>query len=573
MQTPPWHRVFLATACLLALSVAQGKTSPGIPAQVALTDGERDWIRAHPVIRVITLDDYAPYLISNDKGELAGLSVNLIDLIAQRTGLRFEYHRHQNVASAIGEFKAGGGDVLPALAHSPEREQFALFSQPYAEVFSVIVTRMDSPYLNSLRELGGVRIGSLRGAVQSQLILATAPDARLAEYDTVQDSLVALAKGEVDATYASVGTAAYYIKHLQLANLRLGSVVGTPMGLHVGVRKDWPELVGIIDKALASVTPTERKKLDDQWIFVAQAPNAWLPWLRVAAIVAAVASAVALFLFYFSRRMARELAERKRIQLELEETHRALARVSEEKSDMMSSIAHDLRSPITGIMLSSQLLEEKVSRFDTEAREMIAGQRDACRKIIARVDELVTPQVLESGRRELQWLPVDLVGVLRETITEQTGAAGAKGIALDMRSAVPAMSVVSDKAALRHVTDNLLSNAIKYSPPRTRVVVELKPQPDGCLMQVTDQGPGVRPEEREAIFERYQRGSARPTAGEKSSGLGLWIVRRTLHDLHGRVWCGPGPGGGGSTFSVFVPLAPPPGVATPGPGGPGRGEN
>jgi two-component system sensor histidine kinase EvgS len=557
MRLRIWQRVLLTAAWLLVAAAAHAKISTVESVRIPLTDGEREWIRAHPVVRVITLDDYAPYLISDDKGELVGLSVNLIDLIAQRTGLRFEYHRHQNVASAMAEFKSGGGDVLPALAHSREREDFALFSEPYAEAFSVIVTRMNAPYLNSLQELNGLRIGSLRGAVQSQLIRVAAPNARVVEYNTVQEGLVALAKGEVDATYASVGTAAYYIKHLQLANLRLGSVVGTPMSLHVGIRKDWPELVGIINKALASVTPTERKQLDDQWIFVAQAPNKWLPWLRIAAIVAAVASAVAVFLWYFSRRMARELAERKRIQLELEETHRALARVSEEKSNMMSSIAHDLRSPITGIILSNQLLEMKIGASDLEAREMIASQREACRKMIARVDELVSPQTLESGQRELKWQKLDLVALVRETIRDHAPPAASKGITLELRCEATEAFVISDRGALRHVTDNLLSNAIKYSPLQSRVVVDLKPGPGGCLLAVTDQGPGVKPEEREAIFERFRRGSAQPTAGEKSSGLGLWIVRRTLQDLHGRVWCEAGPGGSGSTFSVFVPPAPP----------------
>jgi signal transduction histidine kinase len=543
----------LAAVTALAAAPESGAATPTI----ALTDAEREWIREHPVIRVIALDDYAPYLITESNGRLAGLSVNLIDLIAQRTGLKFEYHKHQSVAPAMAEFKAGGGDVLPALAWSKEREEFVLFSQPYASAFAVIVTRLDSPYLNSLHDLNGRQVGSLRGAIQGSEILAAAPQAQLVDYATVQQSLVGLARGEVDATYASVGTAAYYMKHLQLSNLRLGSVVGSPKGLHVGVRKDWPVLADIINKALASVTPSERKLLDDQWIFVAQAPNRWLPWLRVAAIVAAIAITVALFLLYFYRRMARELAERLRIQVELEDTHRALARVSEEKSEMMRSIAHDLRNPLTGVILGNQLLETLITPADPNVREVIASQRDACRKILSRVDELVNPGALETGQRELRWEQLDLVALVQETVSEQTKIAGAKNIALTLSAASATMPLLSDKAALAHVTDNLVGNAIKYSPRHTRIRLELLHQAGGYVLHVTDQGPGVPPEERETIFERHARGSAQPTGGEKSTGLGLWIVRRTVASLQGRVWCGPGRETSGATFSVFVPFASP----------------
>lgn len=553
-----WQRAAVVTAVFLSSGLALlAAPSATPPAPIELTEAEQHWIREHPVIRVVALGDYAPYLISEPDGQLAGLSVNLIDLIAKRTGLKFEYQRYSSVGEAIGAFKSGGGDVLPALARSPEREAFALFSQPYATAFAVLVTRTDSPYLNSLQDLAGLRVGCLRGAVQNRLIAEAAPDARIIEYATSQESLVALAAGKVDATYASVGTAAYYIKHLQLSNLRLGSVMGNSMELHVGVRKDWPVLAGIIDKALASVTPTERKKLDDQWIFVAQAPNRWLPWLRFAAIVAIVAIAVASFLLYFYRRLARELAERKRIQLELEETHRALARVSEEKSEMMSSIAHDLRNPITGLMLGSELLKTIVDPANQEAHEVLASQRDTCRKMISRVEELVNPHILETGRRELKWTQLDLVAVVRESIAELAEAAGAKGITFNLRAESPVMLFVSDKVALQHVTDNLLSNALKYSPRQSEVRIEILREDGGYVLHVADQGPGVRPEERETIFQRFTRGSAQPTAGEKSTGLGLWIVRRTLTDLHGRVWCGPGRGTSGATFSAFVPLAPP----------------
>lgn len=548
-----WRRCVWVIGILGLGLLARGKDPGRLP---DLTEEERAWIKAHPVIRVVTLEDYAPYLITQPNGQLAGLSVNLIDVISRRTGLRFEYRKHSTVDSALADFKSGGGDVLPALARNAEREAFALFSTPYSTGFAVLVTRTDSPYINSLPELGHRRVGVLRGAIHGQQIKAAAPDSQLVEYNTTQESLIGLAAGEVEATFATVGTAAYYIKHLQLANLRLGSVVSETTPLHVGVRKDWPELVSLIDRSLASISPAERKSIDDQWIFVAQPPNRWLPWLRVMAVIAALAILIAALLFYFYRRLQRELEERRRIQAELEQAYSQLARVSEEKSEIMSSIAHDLRSPLTGLTLGSGLLQAIVEPSNQAAHEMIAHQRDACAKLIAQVDELVHPHVHETGRRALKWTEVDLVTVLQEAFASCAGSAKAKEITLELDTAAPRLAIRSDKGALQHVVDNLLSNAIKYSPHGRPVRVELRREGAELVMHFIDQGPGVPAAERDTIFKRFSRGSARPTGGESSTGLGLWIVRRTLDELQGRVSCGPGRDGRGTTFSVWLPEKP-----------------
>jgi signal transduction histidine kinase len=120
------------------------------------------------------------------------------------------------------------------------------------------------------------------------------------------------------------------------------------------------------------------------------------------------------------------------------------------------------------------------------------------------------------------------------------------------------VSLTTDFVAMQQVVDNLLSNALKYSPRGSRVEIAVAEKKNCCRIEVRDQGPGVKPEEREKIFEKFGRGSAKPTQGEESIGLGLWIVRRFAMALHGAVWCEPGPGGVGSLFIVEVPLIPPP---------------
>jgi signal transduction histidine kinase len=106
---------------------------------------------------------------------------------------------------------------------------------------------------------------------------------------------------------------------------------------------------------------------------------------------------------------------------------------------------------------------------------------------------------------------------------------------------------------LRQVVDNLVSNPLKYSPPGSPVAVGLRREGDRVRLHVRDEGPGLTQEDQLRLFQKYVRGSARPTGGEKSTGLGLWIVYRTVTSLQGTVRCESEPGRG-ATFIVELPL-------------------
>jgi len=115
-------------------------------------------------------------------------------------------------------------------------------------------------------------------------------------------------------------------------------------------------------------------------------------------------------------------------------------------------------------------------------------------------------------------------------------------------------AVLADAGALREVIDNLLTNALKFSPPGSGVSVIVGNRPGCVRIDIADQGPGVPDTERERIFTKYARGTAKPTAGETSTGLGLAIVRELISAMNGRVWCEALPAGG-ANFVIEVPLA------------------
>ncbi|MBI3886678.1 MAG: transporter substrate-binding domain-containing protein [Opitutae bacterium] len=528
---------------------------------VEFTPAERAWIAAHPVIRVGHDPAYAPYSFLDARGELTGIDLSYLEIVARHTGLRFQNETRQNWMQLLAAFRAGEVDMLMSLSHTPERDATMLFTHNYSLSPVVVVTRADADYIFDPRELTGRRVGLVRGyAGMRRAFEENVVGAQVVEYDRVGAVLEALARGDIEAGVAGLHSAAYLVRTLRLTNLRLGGVFAESPSNSMGVRKSLPELVGIIDKVLDQLDPAERRRINNRWVGLEMpAPSWWArAGFRISAGFAVAAVFILLLVWLHNRRLQSELAQRRVIQAELEATRDRLGRVSEEKSELLRMVAHDLRSPLTGILLGTDLLKmmdpaEGKARYD----ETLGQIRTTTAQMIRLTDDLVDADMLEEGRRVYAAAELDLAALLRETVGAFAETAARKDLRLSLETEAAVPPVRSDARALRQVGDNLVSNALKYSPPHAAVVVALRRTADGVQFSVRDQGPGLSAEECRKVFQKFVQGSAKPTGGEKSTGLGLWIVQRIVDGLHGRVWC-ESKLGQGATFLVELPLAPPP---------------
>jgi signal transduction histidine kinase len=551
--------VVVLTSSWLASAGRADSGPAGAPGLVPLTDDEIAWIAAHPVIRAGHDASYSPYAVLDAKGEIVGIDPDYLELISRRTGLKFQNSVRSDWGTMLAAFKAGQVDVLLSLNHAPEREQYLIYTRSYAFAYNVFITRTDEPNFTALGDLQGRTIAIPRGDARLRRDLEQrVPGNLVVEYDSAADCYEAVARGEVSAAIGDVANAAYYIRTHRLANLRYGSVVSASSEIYIGVRKDWPMLAEIINKALAGISAEDRQQITNRWIAPDNSSGRW--WARafkIAAVTAVVALVAILLALLHNRRLATELAERRRIQAELEQTRDSLVQASQEKSELMHMVAHDLRSPLGAIQIGLELMQLDPPLAET-ARALTARRVNESAGQMARlINDLLSAQNVEEGRFSLKFVPGDAVQLANTAVAALSTVAQHKQISLEAILPAAAIGLTTDFVALQQVVDNLLSNALKYSPPGARVEISVQASETHCRIEVHDQGPGVKPEEREKIFEKFKRGSAQPTQGEKSTGLGLWIVRRFVLALHGRVWCEPGAGGLGSTFVVEVPLAPP----------------
>jgi signal transduction histidine kinase len=539
-------------ACLVALLGVAGARAQD--ATLEITPAERAWLANHPVIRLGFDPDFKPFCFRDPQGKLQGIDADLLHWMESRLGVRFETHTAANWHDVYQGALRGECDVLSSTADTPERRENFLFTRDYVRFPVTIITRTEGAFALTSSDLRNLRVAAPRDYAATLAFRRTYPDVSVVACDSIAEGLAMVAHREADAAVTNLANASYVIKTSGLTNLKIAGVVPETFELRFAVRRDQPELAAILDKTLAHLPPAEMSAILDRWIRIDYAAVIRWDVVRRWAIMGGVFALTVIGLVAWrNRSLARELAKRRLVQLELEKTNQQLNRANaelvarhDEKCELMRVAAHDLRSPLTAIRLSADLIEPA---------EPPAGTiRNAAQQMMRLIDDLLEVHELEEGRRVFRHEPLEISALLREVASGLAPGAQAKRIRLNLDGLAPTSPVLGDENALREVFDNLLSNAIKFSPFDREVAVCTRHWNGFVRIEVHDQGPGVPASERERIFSKYARGTAQPTAGERSTGLGLAIVRDIVALMNGRTWCENSPHGG-AVFIVALPAA------------------
>ena len=231
-----------------------------------------------------------------------------------------------------------------------------------------------------------------------------------------------------------------------------------------------------------------------------------------------------------------------------------LQRANSFKNEILGTVAHDLKNPLGVILGRTEMLTELIGAGSP--KENITAQvdhiRDATRRLTTMVDHLISDAMADAFDITIRREPVDVAALVSEVTETNMPSAVNKQQTISV-SAPPNLITMCDADRIREAIDNLVSNAIKYSPIGGKITVGVTREGPNTVIRVSDQGAGLSPEDLGRLFGRFQRLSAKPTAGESSTGLGLSIVKRII-DMHGGHVAAQSPGPGqGSTFTITLP--------------------
>ncbi|MUP40069.1 sensor histidine kinase [Labilibaculum euxinus] len=238
----------------------------------------------------------------------------------------------------------------------------------------------------------------------------------------------------------------------------------------------------------------------------------------------------------------------------LEEQNEILRVLNEQKSKFLGIAAHDLRNPIGAIKSFSNLLLDSYHDFSDEDRiEFMELIKDSSQFSLDLINELLDISKIELGKLKLDKKEQNIQEIIENTIKINKIFAKKKNIQINFNPTISINSIWIDKNKIEQVLHNLLSNAIKYSNPDTTISVILKKNNSYIEISVTDQGVGIPDQEVKNLFTEFGTTSAKTTANESSTGLGLAIAKKIVNGHGGRIMAH-SKLGEGSEFLFTLPL-------------------
>jgi signal transduction histidine kinase len=210
-----------------------------------------------------------------------------------------------------------------------------------------------------------------------------------------------------------------------------------------------------------------------------------------------------------------------------------LRRFEELKNDLVATVAHEFRTPLTSLRMAVHLCTEQVAGPVTDKQaELLHAAREDCDRLQAMVDDLLDLSRIESGRVELFPLPTSVSHLVQSALEEHRQEAVEAGLRLTVESPLPEARVLADHERIGHVFSNLIVNAIRHTPKGGSVTLGAHARDGTMRFTVTDTGKGVPQEYRERIFEKFFRV---PDTEPRGTGLGLYIAREIVRGHEGDI--------------------------------------
>jgi ABC-type amino acid transport substrate-binding protein len=231
-----------------------------------LTAAERAWLKQHPVMRLGVEPNWAPVEYYDTEGRLAGITSDNIRILSQHLGTRFEPVQGLSWEEVLQLAKEGKIDVVSAINQSEARARYLRFTAPYLRLPMVIVTRDDYPVIEGISDLHGKTIAVVKGFITEAYLKRDFPGQQLLLCKSLDEALQAVAGRKADAVVENAPAINLARNRLGLKQLTVASSTPYTYELSFGVRKDWPELIPILEKSLASITEREKQIIREKWV-------------------------------------------------------------------------------------------------------------------------------------------------------------------------------------------------------------------------------------------------------------------------------------------------------------------
>ncbi|WP_058485283.1 response regulator [Defluviitalea phaphyphila] len=521
---------------------------------IELTDNEIKFINENPVIRVGIDPKFVPFEFIDKDGRYKGIASDYLNMISKKTGLKFKVMEGLTWVEAYEEALEGNIDVLAAISKTEERENHFLFSKPYYNFKRVIVVR-DTKRISGIQDLQGKTVAVQKNSSHHSYLLSY-PKINLSLYNSVEEALTAVASGTEDFFVGNLATTNYIIRSNALTNLKFVAFEQEEeQGIHIAVRKDWPELISIINKAIDAITEEEKISIINKWIDL-NTENNYKEIIKAILIIGGIVVIALIISSYWIIRLKKEIEKRKKIQEDLEIAKKEAEKANQFKSSFLARMSHEIRTPLNAIIGMTYLL--KKTKINLTQKMYIDRIIQSSSNMLSIVNDILDFSKIEAGKVELEYISFDLDKLIYDVINIVSYKIDEKKIGLNL-SKDPLIPnwFIGDEKRIEQILLNLLNNAIKFTE-KGEVSLEIRLiAKEGSKYHLSfiikDTGIGMTQEQINKLFTPFTQADVSISRKFGGTGLGLSIVKNFVDMMNGEIKVY-STEGEGSTFIVRLSL-------------------
>ncbi|MDE1168696.1 MAG: EAL domain-containing protein [Pseudomonas sp.] len=285
---------------------------------LTLSDQERTWLAAHPQLRLGVDASWPPFEFRDENGTYQGLAADYIKVVEARLGVHLTPIEPSSWSAVLQQAKQRELDLLPGIMSTPERQTYLSFTRPYLDFPIVILAHRGGPQPRNLQDLYGLKVAVVADYAPHELLRTHNPDLNLVALPNVSSTLQALATGQVDAVVGDLASSVWSLRQLKLEGLYVSGETPFRYQLAMGVPSDENILVGILDKVIADMSPSEIAAIQEHWVGqVIDHRSYWMEALKYGTPALLLLFTVLAVVIRINRRLSSEISRRVALEQEL----------------------------------------------------------------------------------------------------------------------------------------------------------------------------------------------------------------------------------------------------------------